>query len=769
MCTTQVQRSGVLLCGLVLCLTSSLRAQEARSAALSLSGQVDLVRLVDLSAQRLGLRITYDDSALKGKLTLRQDKPISNTELWRLTNRVLAEQGFTTIRVGDDDTIAVTKLSSAPQFARVETVDVSEELAAQHDPPFGPGFRRLLVPIRHVAVKDILAAIGPVLSRPSSVPGSPGAGSAADSDQAGFIVLADLVPNLDAALRIIQQIDRPDGGSQVRLFQAKNTDAARLVNIVKQIADKRKSAGARDLRGEVLPAPGSTSSVMIIAPGLAMQQWEDLLSQCDQREEAERRTYSTGSFPLRDVATLIEQTVRAPSGPSPGSTSGAASDDRWRIVLDDLTGTLVITASPTQHDQIDGLLKRLAAIPPESRRPVRTFKIRNRTVRDVQQVVEELLRSGVLEAQADVDVHAAEAGPGPLATSAQMSPRTVIPIGPSPSEPAAPSALSPPARGNGRSGARSGGNPALTLTSDEATNSLIAVGEPRLLAQLEKLLPTLDVRQPQVMLEAILVSLSDTQSLNFGVELEHLRISGDTMIRLSSLFGLSTAAAGAAGASRSVGDGAGFTGTVLDPGDFAVVVRALKTVNAGRSLSHPKILVSNNQQATFNSVLQQPFATTNASTTVATTSFGGTQDAGTTISVKPQIAEGDHLVLTYAVSLSSFVGSPSSANVPPPRQQNSVQSVATIPDDYTVVVGGLELNTDGNDVSQVPLIGDIPILGEVFKNRTRAVGRQRFFVFLHASVLRDTNLEDLKYLSDSDAAAAKIDDGWPEVTPRVIR
>ena len=68
----------------------------------------------------------------------------------------------------------------------------------------------------------------------------------------------------------------------------------------------------------------------------------------------------------------------------------------------------------------------------------------------------------------------------------------------------------------------------LTLTADEATNTLIAVGEPRVLAQLETLLPTLDVRQPQVMIEAVLVSLSDSQTRQRGVELEKIECSGGT-------------------------------------------------------------------------------------------------------------------------------------------------------------------------------------------------------------------------------------------------
>src|SRR5205823_9095679 len=108
-----------------------------------------------------------------------------------------------------------------------------------------------------------------------------------------------------------------------------------------------------------------------------------------------------------------------------------------------------------------------------------------------------------------------------------------------------------------------------------------------------------------------------------------------------------------------------------------------------------------------------------ASNTVSTTSYGGSDPAGTTVTIKPQIAEGDHLVLDYSVSLSSFVGSAAAATLPPPKQQNKVQSAATIPDGYTVVVGGIELVNDSKSVSQVPLLGSIPIIGEAFKSRSK--------------------------------------------------
>src|SRR5690606_28612935 len=118
---------------------------------------------------------------------------------------------------------------------------------------------------------------------------------------------------------------------------------------------------------------------------------------------------------------------------------------------------------------------------------------------------------------------------------------------------------------------------------------------------------------------------------------------------------------------RSVGDATGFSGVILDPGEFSVVVRALETVNEGRSVSRPRLLVDNNQRATFDSVVQQPVVSVNAGDTVSTTSQAGFEPAGTQITVTPRIANGDHLVLEYAVVQSAFVGESASPGITPPR------------------------------------------------------------------------------------------------------
>jgi general secretion pathway protein D len=394
---------------------------------------------------------------------------------------------------------------------------------------------------------------------------------------------------------------------------------------------------------------------------------------------------------------------------------------------------------------------------------MRAIRVRNRSVLEMRDIVEQLLTSGFLEAQMDP-------GAAPIGSPSARDP--VTGFTPAPAGLATPNSPVLPDRGQVEPFAASTGpgpefgDAGVTLAVDEATSTLIAIGDPRTLAQIESLITMLDVRQPQVMLEVVMVTLTDTQSRDIGVELETIGVSDDVISRISSLFGLG----------RRTADGdltgpllaQGLTGVVLNPGDFSVVVRALRNVTRGRSLSMPRVLVGNNQQATLDAVVQEPVLSVNASDTIATTSFGGTQDAGTIVTVRPQIAEGDHLVLEYNVSLSSFVGSSANPSLPPPRQQNSVTSVATIPDGHTVVVGGIEVDSHSTGKSDIPFFGDIPIIGDILASHSRDDSNARFYVFIRASVLRADGFEDLRHISAQSLDQAGVPDGWPRISPVVM-
>lgn len=789
---------------MVLCCTSLSRGQSAepsepRKSTSSLSGQLELPRLLDLCSDRLKVTIDYDPASVKGSITLRLPTGLSDQELWDLTNRLLAARGLTTVRMPGNnlfgvvkiaDAAAVSKVSVPPATASPSTPGeanapgnaagvVNPEAPAgvpgvgnaagagnqpggngaaggQSTPPeIAAGFQSVLVRLKYRTSKDIADAVRTVLSKPG--------GTAQELGDEGLLLISDLAPRIEQAQQIIDLLDTPKNDAVVVEVPVANVTVAQLVASATQVMTERDAVSGRKGSGKVVASP-SGNSVLIVAPPARLDDWKDSLTRLDKREPTERRIYSSRRFAPSDVAKLIESSLGSTNAPGQDSST-------MRVVVDDLTGSLIVTASPSEHEQIQALVDRLDSTE-QTAAPMRTFVIRNRPVAEVVETLSNLISAGALQAggteedRANVSAGASQFKARDVVVGSAGAGTPLLPTNPT----AAPAGVTLKSSGGAgpstSHGSAQGSNQApVKLTADKATNTLIAVGEPRFLSQLEKLLAIIDVRQPQVMLEVMLVSLSDTESQELGIEVEKLGGIGDARFRLSSLFGLSTGPA----ATRSVGDGLGFTGAVLNPGEFSVIVRALEQLSKSKTQSNPKLLVTNNERAVFSSTLQQPVSVrTESANSTATTTFGGSDSAGTTISVQPQIAPGDHLVLTYSIKLSSFQGG-GSAGLPPPKQENSVDSVATIPDGYTVVVGGLESLSNSDGETRLPIIGQIPLLGDLFKDQTSSNSHTRFFVFIKATVLRSGSFDDLKYISSADAKTAAVNDGAPEVAPRIIR
>lgn len=771
------------------------RDKEPKSRT-SLNGELELARLIDLCAAKLGLTVEYDAAALKGAVTVRLGDNLTDAELWSLANELLASRGFATVRRPGSSVYSVVKVADAPAAAGIERQGAAESgptSPGQQNPQIpgqngdaAAGFTQLVVRAEHREAKDVAEAIKSVLSKQT--------GSVSVVGDRGWLLITDFRPRIEQALFVKSLVDVPAESVVVATVPVENVKPSDLVTAAGAAASGREEAGGRKLKGKLLASPDG-AGVIVMSPAAEQQAWRDIIVAFDRRQEVETRTYSPKHFSVSEVSQLVQQ-IGKEAGPR-------GSGDRWKLVADDLTGTLVVTATPAEHAAVASLVSRLDSIPGGERKHFTIFTVRNRPVSELLALLDELMASGSLSVAASEADAARTAGPPEVAGagSSQQTMRDVMPPGnapsllgssgqpvpgagstlPPPSQSTGPNSVGAPSQGGSASGAaRSGGaksrasisrgvgpdgQPLVTVSADEATNSLIVVADARITRQIEDLLSKLDVRKAQVMLEILVVGLNDDQAVELGVELEKLIIDGNTLWSLTSLFGL-TPAAGPSPPPRAEG----FNGVVLDPGNFSVVIHALEKLNKGKTLNMPRLLVGNNQAANLTSVLQQPVLSTNASVSVATTSFGGTQDAGTTVTVKPQIAEGDHLLLDYSVAISSFIGTSTNPALPPPRQQNTLQSVVAVPDGFTVAVGGLQIDRQLESTSQVPFIGSIPIVGEAFKSRNNTVSTTRFFVFLKASILRQQGFEDLKYLSGGMLKESGLGDrDFPPVEPLVMR
>ncbi|MBI3269900.1 MAG: hypothetical protein HYZ53_12815 [Planctomycetes bacterium] len=307
------------------------------------------------------------------------------------------------------------------------------------------------------------------------------------------------------------------------------------------------------------------------------------------------------------------------------------------------------------------------------------------------------------------------------------------------------------------------------LSLDATTNSiLVSTAYPRKMAEVLELLQRLDRKRKQVLVEMVVVSVDDAGQFDFAIDAFHNATKDGVTDRfLSQLFGLSTLTGGL-GVAPQIGQG--FSAVVLHPKDYSFVVRALQTTTKARVLAAPRLLVRDNSEGTLQSVREEPFVSINASTTVSTTSFAGFASAGPQIKIRPRVTEGNSVYLDYSITLSAFTAPAANAGVPPPRKTDTVTSFAVLPDGHTVVVGGLKFDDDRDEDRKIPLLGDLPLLGGLFRSTSRTQSASRLFVFIRPLIIRDEGFLDLKNVSVPDLKAAALPSDAPPGNPeRVMR
>ena len=340
----------------------------------NLAGQVELARLVDLCAERLDLKIEYDPKILQGAtVTLRLREGIRDDELWMVTNHLLSTRGFATVQMPGSELISIIKLSGAQGLARLEPDDFALAQA---------GYVTILYEMRHRVVKDITTAIQPLLSKPG--------GAIAALGQTNLVLISDYKARIDQALELIERLDVPADEVVMETIVVEHLAANQLTGLITAAANAYGAIGGRQLKGKLISAPDG-GSVVLVASRDEVTAWREMIDRFNTRQALETRSYVPRHFSVQEVASLVEPVAR--------DKSPRGSGDQWEIITDDLTGTLIITATPSEHAAIESLVERLDTVPAAARRPVlRAFPIRNRPVSEILDVLVRLVEAGVIEA-----------------------------------------------------------------------------------------------------------------------------------------------------------------------------------------------------------------------------------------------------------------------------------------------------------------------------------------------------------------------------------
>ncbi|MFC0228491.1 type II secretion system secretin GspD [Serratia aquatilis] len=287
----------------------------------------------------------------------------------------------------------------------------------------------------------------------------------------------------------------------------------------------------------------------------------------------------------------------------------------------------------------------------------------------------------------------------------------------------------------------------VTIKAHEQTNALILTGAPDVIRDLEKVISQLDIRRAQVLVEAIIAEVQDADGLNLGIQWAN-KHAGGTQFTNTGL-PITTAIAGvnqynqdgsinnslASALSSFNGIAAGFY-----QGNWAMLLTALSSSSKNDILATPSIVTLDNMEATFN-VGQEVPVLSGSRTTSGDNIFNTVErkTVGIKLKVKPQINEGDSVLLEIEQEVSSVAdaASSSSANLGATFNTRTVNNAVLVGSGETVVVGGLLDKTVRDSTDKVPLLGDIPVLGYLFRSNSQQVSKRNLMLFIRPSIIRD--------------------------------
>ncbi len=502
-----------------------------------------------------------------------------------------------------------------------------------------------------------------------------------------------IVPETNAKQGPVPQIRPGMGGDELvtQVIALANVPAAQLVPILRPLVPQQ---------GHLAAYP-STNMLIITDRAGNINRLTQIIKRIDRpdNEEVEliRLQHASASEVVRILGTLQQS----------ANKGGIQSKGKARLAADERTNSVLISGDKANRLRIRGLIAHLDT-PLESEGNTRVVYLRYANAKDLAAILK-----GVSAGQARAGVSASKGKPAAASSS-------------------------------GRSD--------IDIQADEHTNSLIITAAPNEMRSLQGVIRQLDIRRAQVLIEAIITEISEDKNRELGIQLAGGSSNNNQPLGFtnfggdSSLTGLvassGTSAAGLAG--LTLGFGAA-TGSVLD---FVGLVRALASDANNNILSTPSLVTLDNQEAEIIVGENVPFVTGQYSSAAGATAGTANpfqtierQDIGLTLRVKPQINEGNTIKMEIHQEVSN-VKSSSQSSADITTTKRSINTTVMVEDGQTIVLGGLISDTQRDTNEKVPLLGDIPLLGQLFQYRKTATVKQNLMVFIHPTILRDAATEN---------------------------
>ena len=757
---------------------------------LNLPDKLEIIDLLGLVGEYLNLDYMYDPAKVKGAVTLRLRGPIKVKDLYPLLESVLKFQGFVMTRKDN-----LVRIVPQPDMLNIDPViiDEKDDLIEVGDVIVTRIFK-----LKHIdaeSAKNLLDGM------------KLGANINTSASDVGLLIVTEYAHRMKRIEKLLNMIDLPGKPKEFRFRKLEYTMAATLAPKVKALAEqlgtisvsiteapaapmapKQPARGGRQTTRAKTPprtrttakqpapteetvyldADERTNRILMIGLQEQMDVVDELIDALDVEQADVRsiRLYDIQNVGAEEVleklnelgiTSSVSTTSRRRSssrisGRQAATGSAAAQRQRQQattqasrrgggteepleqepqVVVIESTNSLLANATDEQHARIAMIIGYVDNETLERAIPYKIYSLENQSPVDVADVLQKLIQETITDKA------------GKIEKVVQKQDEDIV------------------------------------IVPDENTFSLIVYASKKNQEWIGNLIKTLDRRRPQVLIDVTLVEVSRTDLFDLDLQLasKFPKMKADgTMDFVGSVISPFLSSTSTEAFSSPV---AGIAQGFYSDSHVQALLTAMQTKSYGRVLAKPKILVNDGQPGTIKTTetTNVKLQTTNivpdagSSTAVSYEQY----DAGITLTITPNISEGDLLLLEVELDRSDFLDPPEQG-APPDTIASNINTVVTVPNERTIILGGLLKLNQAKGGTKVPILGDIPLVGGLFRSASNSARDSKLYIFVKANILRPdemlTGLPELERISTSNAAAfEKFEEGfqkyqdWPGIKP----
>jgi type II secretory pathway component GspD/PulD (secretin) len=437
-------------------------------------------------------------------------------------------------------------------------------------------------------------------------------------------------------------------------------------------------------------------------------------------------TSETPAAKAGEPVTPIRSEVLAPKAAEPGVRTAS-------VVVNESTNALLVKATVEQHGRIAKVIKYIDTSTPANELTYQMYPLESSTPEHLASLLERL----IVETSKDKD--------GKIEKVAKTSDQ-------------------------------------ITIVPDPNTFSLIVYATPKDQKWIAGLVQRLDRRRPQVLIDVTLVEISRTDSFEYDLNLVANAtdaVTGNLVVNPIQTLDSGRRLEAGFNALDQNGNHTGQTKVFYSDDRIQALLTAMQRKNYGRVLAKPKVLVDDGQAGQISTkdqttYIKESIQIPQTGTPITTRDFVPI-DASIQLQITPHISEGDLLRLDVDLSRSDFLTRPLSG-APPDKTTSEVKTTVFVPHEHTVILGGLVRLNQTKGGAKVPILGDIPVVGILFRSIDNSNVEKKLYVFLKANIVRPydgSKLMDLQNISEehqkafeeSESEFQKLDD-IPGIVPK---